>query len=93
MKQAADKRVPTTGRDVNEVASIGQFGSSLFDIGWRLAIVVVVFLWGGNALDKKLGTTPWLTATGFLLVIISFVLIVRQILQNIPRKFGGLKND
>lgn len=93
MKQAADKRVPTTQKNVNEVASLGQFGSSLFDIGWRLAVAVVVFLWGGSVLDKKLGTEPWLTIVGFFLVIFSFVLIVRQILHNIPRKFGGLKND
>lgn len=92
MKQAADHK-PTTGSETNEVAAAGKFGGALLDIGWRLGAAVVIFLWGGNALDERLGTKPWLTAIGFLLVIASFVLIVRQVLQGIPKKFGGLKHD
>jgi nicotinamide riboside transporter PnuC len=92
MKESGEESVPNS-ENVSEVAAAGRFGGALLDIGWRLAVAVVVFLWGGNALDEKLGTKPWFTALGFLLVIVSFVLIVRQVLQGIPRKLGGLKND
>lgn len=93
MKKAADREGPTTSKGLNEVSGLGNFGTALFDIGWRLAISVIIFLWGGNALDAKLGTRPLFSALGFLLIILSFILIVRQILQNLPRQYGGLKDD
>ncbi len=93
MKKAAAKETTTRDVEANEVSALGRFGTSLFDISWRLAASVVLFLWGGSEIDKRLGTKPWFTAIGFLLVIISFVLIVRQILQKLPRSQGGLKND
>lgn len=92
MKRASEKSVPNSER-VNEVAAAGRFGGALFDIGWRLGAAVIIFLWGGNALDERFSTKPWFTAVGFLLVIASFVLIVRQVLQGIPKRFGGLKRD
>jgi hypothetical protein len=93
MKKAARRVSVATTNQENEVSSVGHFGSALFDIGWRLAVTVIIFLWGGNALDEKLSTKPLFTVIGFLLIIVSFVLIVRQVLQQIPRSLGGLKDD
>jgi F0F1-type ATP synthase assembly protein I len=87
-KDAANK--PTTP---NAVSAAGVFGSALFDIGWRLGIVVIGGLWLGNKIDTKYGTEPWGALSAFLLIIVSFILIVRQILQRIPRSMGGLKHD
>jgi len=94
MTKAADKKLPTTGTktEPNAVSAAGRFGGALFDIGWRLGITVIVFLWGGNALDEKFDTKPWFTVAGFLLIIVSFVLIVLQILRKIPRSQGGLED-
>jgi len=94
MKKAADK-APTTkpGGDKNEVASLGRFASALFDLGWRLAIVVVGFLWFGNWLDRRYGTRPVFALIGFGLIVVSFIVIVRQVLSNIPHSQGGLKKD
>lgn len=92
MKRAVEKSVPSES-EPNEVAAAGRFGGSLLDIGWRVGLTVVIFLWGGNALDERLGTKPWFTVAGFLLVIVSFVLIVVRVLQKIPRAQGGLKRD
>lgn len=91
MKQVSGENVPVKKPEVDEVSGLGHFGGALFDIGWRLAITVVIFLWGGNAIDVKLQTKPLFTVIGFLLVIASFVLIVRRVLQSVPREFGGLK--
>ncbi len=94
MHKAADQERPTTPEvKLNEVSSLGHLGGALFDIGWRLAATVIIFLWGGSQLDKRLETKPLFTVIGFLLVIVSFMLIVRQILQKIPRSMGGLRND
>jgi F0F1-type ATP synthase assembly protein I len=93
MNRAARRDKPTTKTEMNEVEGAGRFGGALIDIGWRLAATVIVFLWGGNWLDNRLGTKPLFTVIGFVLIIISFVLIVRQVLQKIPKSMGGLKND
>lgn len=93
MTKSARRETPTTNKEMNEVEGAGRFGGALFDIGWRLAITVIIFLWGGNALDNRLETRPLFTAIGFLLIIVSFVLILRQVLQKIPRAYGGLKDE
>lgn len=89
MKRADRNKTTTDGMD--EVSSVGRMGGALLDIGWRLAASVILFIAGGSWLDKRFGTQPVFTVIGFLLVIGSFVLIVRQILQKIPRDLGGLK--
>ena len=81
------------GEKTNEVQAVGRFSSALFDLGWRLAAVVFLFLVGGSWLDKKFGTEPLFTLLGLALIVISAVLIVRRALQQIPREFGGLKDD
>lgn len=77
----------------NAVSAAGVFGGALFDIGWRLAIVVIGGLWLGSKIDQMYGTKPWGVFSAFVIIIISFVLIIRQILQRIPKEFGGLKHD
>jgi F0F1-type ATP synthase assembly protein I len=77
----------------NAVSAAGVFGSALFDIGWRLGIVVIGGLWLGSRVDARYGTKPWGVGIAFLIIIASFVLIVRQILQRIPKEYGGLKHD
>lgn len=80
-------------KKLDEVAGLGKFGGLLFDIGWQLAIVVFGFLLLGRWLDNKLGTDPLFVLIGLILIIISFVLILRRILKTLPRSQGGLKND
>jgi len=72
---------------------MGKFGGTLLDIGWRLAITVVGFLLLGKWLDNKFNTKPLFVIIGFLLIIASFALIVRQMLQKIPKSQGGLKDE
>ena len=57
--------------------------------GWKWAsagiefgLAVVLFFLGGQALDGKLGTTPWLTVTGSLLgVAAGMYLLIRSALR------------
>lgn len=72
---------------------MGKFGGSLFDIGWRLAICVIGFLLLGRWLDNKFGTEPLFILIGLVLIVASFVLILRSALRQIPKSQGGLKND
>ncbi len=94
MKKAAATKKTTTppaSDQKNELDGLGYFGVSLLDIGWRLLFVVLFFLLGGRELDKYFGTDPWFGVIGFLLIIASFVLIVRRTLRRIPKEYGGLK--
>ncbi|MDF1564536.1 MAG: AtpZ/AtpI family protein [Deltaproteobacteria bacterium] len=47
--------------------SVGPF----LHLGWTMAGALTIFTLGGYWLDKKWGTTPWLTITGALLGITS----------------------
>ncbi len=86
MKKAAATN-PTTTSD--GIKPLGYFGSALFDIGWQLAVTVLGFLFLGNYLDKRLDTRPVFTLIAFALVIVSFALIVRRVVQKLPTEFGG----
>jgi hypothetical protein len=57
------------------------FVGMVLDMSWRLAIVVIVPIVGGFKLDEKLGTTPGLTITGFILAMVGFSLVCWQTLQ------------
>ena len=43
----------------------------LIGIGWYFAVCIVAGLAGGVALDRVVGTTPWLTLLGLLLGLLA----------------------
>lgn len=86
MKKAAAPKPTTTSEGIKP---LGYFGSALLDIGWQLAITVIGFLWIGSYADRHLGTKPVFTLLGFLLVVVSFFLIVRRVVAKLPTEFGG----
>lgn len=77
----------------NEVAALGKFGGALFDIGWQLAITVIGFLLLGKWLDNKFQSEPLFILIGLGLIIVSFVLILRRTLKQLPKSQGGMKNE
>lgn len=91
MKQAADRKQPTTREPIDAVNSVSKLGYALFDIGWRLAVVVIGGLWLGAWADRHFGTKPVFILIAFVLIIASFVLIVRRVLQSLPKEYGGLQ--
>jgi hypothetical protein len=78
---------------LNELSGLGKFGTALFDIGWKLAAVVIGFLLLGKWLDEKFNTYPLFILLSLGLIVVCFALILRSTLKHIPRSLGGLKDD
>lgn len=70
MKKAAAHPTTKSPRDDNPFA-IGVVIGDLLDTTWRIAVPVVLFAVLGIALDKRLGSKPWLTLG---LTVVGFVL-------------------
>lgn len=51
------------------------------DMSWRLAAAVLVPIIGGYELDSRLGTTPFITVTGFVVAIAGAALVMRRTSQ------------
>jgi hypothetical protein len=47
-----------------------------WELGYSIAIPLVLFALGGRYLDKKLGTSPWLLLGGLALAIVLTSIIV-----------------
>jgi hypothetical protein len=62
-KAAADKKQ----NNVNLMRGVGL----VWELGWIIAVPVLILGFGGAYLDKKWGTAPWLLLAGFA---ISFIL-------------------
>ena len=43
----------------------------LIGIGWYFAVCIILGLAGGVALDRVVGTTPWLTLLGLLIGLLA----------------------
>lgn len=51
---------PPTGKGPDEGTSITQFAG----VGLQFALSILVFVYAGQWLDRKLGTAPWLLLAG-----------------------------
>lgn len=80
-------------KKTNELEALGVVGGALLDIGWKLLAVVLIFLLGGQWLDKKFNSDPLFALVGLALIVVSFVLIVRKTLINIPKSQGGFRDE
>jgi F0F1-type ATP synthase assembly protein I len=60
--------------------------SLAWNLGYTIAVPIVVFALAGRFLDKKLGTTPWLLLFGILLSIaVSSWLVYKKTLDIIGK--------
>jgi ATP synthase protein I len=50
-----------------EYITYARYANLAFSFGVTMAVSVFLGLWGGNWLDKRLGTSPWLMVIGILL--------------------------
>ena len=60
--------------------------SLAWEMGYSIAIPLVVFALIGRFLDKKFGTSPWLLLVGILLAIISSTYIIYKKTTDIMNK-------
>lgn len=57
-----------------------------WELGYTIAVPLVIFALGGRFLDKKLGTSPWLLLAGILLSIaISSYIVYKKTLDIIEK--------
>lgn len=64
-----------TDKDVKNDSSWSAV-SLAWELGYSIAVPLVIFALIGRLLDKKLGTSPWLLLIGILIAIISSSYIV-----------------
>jgi len=69
------------GRDAETKSPTNVFITAALDMSWRLAIVVVVPIIGGNALDQRWHTSPALLILGFLLAGGGTAIVLKQVLN------------
>ncbi len=94
MKADAHPKTPTRGQkqvdQPNAIDGFGVLGSSLLEIGWQLALGIVVPLW-----LVSVARPAWLQSSWFSLIIIwiafVFISVVYLQLKKLPKKYGGLK--
>lgn len=56
------------------------------DIGWRIAVGLVLFIGGGYALDRWWGTLPWLTVVGAMFGMVSVFVQIYRIGEQMERR-------
>lgn len=61
--------------------------SLAWELGYSIAVPLVVLALGGRFLDKKLGTTPWMLLAGILLsIIISSYIVYKKTIGVMNKK-------
>ena len=63
--------------------------SFAWDLGYMIAIPIVVFAIGGVWLDKQLDTAPWFLFAGIGLAILITGLWIRSKIDDLIKKAGG----
>lgn len=61
-------------------ASQAAFTSAAIGMGWQLAVIVLIPIFGGYKLDQILDTAPWLTVIGLILASVGSILVIRRAL-------------
>jgi F0F1-type ATP synthase assembly protein I len=52
-----------------------------WELGYSIAIPLVVFTLGGRLLDKKLGTSPWLLLIGLgISIFVTFFIVYKKLM-------------
>ena len=61
--------------------------SFAWELGYSIAIPLVIFTLAGKLLDKKLGTSPWLLLIGlFISIIVTFYIVYQKLMVIIKKE-------
>lgn len=63
-----------------------QFLVEALNMGWQLAVVVLVPVIGGVELDRYEKTTPIWTIAGFLVAILGVYAVIRRVLNGLEKE-------
>lgn len=67
------------------------FMSAALNMGWQLAVAVLVPVVGGYELDKALKTSPLLTILGLIIAMVSTAIVVSRALKAFAPPAKGAK--
>lgn len=67
------------------------FMSMALDMTWQLALVVIVPIVGGYALDQHYHRTPWLTVGGFAVAAIGVFGVLSRVVGEAEKRSGFSK--
>jgi len=67
------------------------FMSLGLDMTWQLALVVIVPIVGGFALDKRYHTTPWLLLGGFVIAAVGVFGVLSRVVSEANQRSGYTK--
>jgi hypothetical protein len=81
MKTTAAQTTPPTARSEQSDNSRANFLVLLFDMSWKLAIVVLVPIIGGVQLDKKLGNDHVFLFIGLALAVFGSIAVMWMTMQ------------
>ena len=59
-----------------ELKTTGELISFAFEVGYTIAIPLIIFVLGGRFADKYFGTAPWLMLTGLILSMFATTVII-----------------
>lgn len=79
--------------DPSTVELKSMFISAALNMGWQLAVVVIIPIVGGYYLDRHFNTSPILEISGFILAAAGFLVVLRRQLQDLDEinKIGSKK--
>lgn len=68
------------------------FVTSALDMGWQLAVAVLLPVLAGSFIDQRFGSSPIWTLLGLLIAVICSVAIVRKTIKNVNIKQSTVKD-
>ena len=96
-KAAAKPKTTTTGRDAQEYLDVfaakSRFFSASLNMGWRLAITVLVPLLVGVKVDQHFKSSPSYTLTGFMLAVAGGAVVVWHSVQEVNQEQLDMDNE
>ena len=71
----------STNKEEKNTSSWSAVGFA-WELGYSIAIPLVLFTLGGRLLDKKLETSPWLLLSGlFISIIVTFYIVYQKLMK------------
>lgn len=85
MKKVA--ALPTTKSvSGNDHFSLSTLAIDLMDTTWRIAVPVLVFAGAGIFIDRKVGSSPWITLAGMVIGFIAAGALLKQQLNEVEQE-------
>ena len=82
MNLMAKKTPPVSPSDSKKSAVFWSFVEIAWELGYLISLPLLLFIFTGRLLDKKLGTAPWLLIAGIIIsILISAVLVYFKVIK------------